>query len=191
MKLLLLRHGATEATERRLYCGKTDLPLSLSGRRELLRLKEKGIYLPMEGYRILTSGMLRCEQTLALLCGDVPHEQNRAFREMDFGDFEMHSYQELQNDPAYREWISGDYRRNLCPGGESGVIQKARVLTGLRELIHQGRDTLLITHGGVISILMEDLFPDVEKNRFQWQPKPGSGYLILLDRGRNHFLPLG
>ena len=103
----------------------------------------------------------------------------------------MHSYQELQNDPAYREWISGDYRRNLCPGGESGVIQKARVLTGLRELIHQGRDTLLITHGGVISILMEDLFPDAEKNRFQWQPKPGSGYLSLLDRGRNHFLPLG
>ena len=28
MKILLLRHGITEANEKHLYCGSTDLPLS-------------------------------------------------------------------------------------------------------------------------------------------------------------------
>ena len=32
MKILLLRHGLTEANERHLYCGSTDLPLSQIGR---------------------------------------------------------------------------------------------------------------------------------------------------------------
>lgn len=35
MKLYLIRHGKTEANERHLYCGSTDLPLSNAGIREL------------------------------------------------------------------------------------------------------------------------------------------------------------
>ena len=35
MKIWLIRHGMTEANERRLYCGSTDLPLSDHGREEL------------------------------------------------------------------------------------------------------------------------------------------------------------
>ena len=31
MRILLLRHGITEANEKHLYCGSTDLPLSPAG----------------------------------------------------------------------------------------------------------------------------------------------------------------
>ena len=34
------------------------------------------------------------------------------------------------------------------------------------------------THGGVIATIMEHLFPGEGKNRYQWQPKPGHGYVI-------------
>ena len=37
MKILLLRHGITEANEKHLYCGSTDLPLSPAGRAALRR----------------------------------------------------------------------------------------------------------------------------------------------------------
>ena len=37
MRILLLRHGITEANEKHLYCGSTDLPLSPAGRAALRR----------------------------------------------------------------------------------------------------------------------------------------------------------
>ena len=40
-------------------------------------------------------------------------------------------------------------------------------------------DTCIITHGGVIAAIMENLFPEENKNRYQWQPKPGHGYCIV------------
>ena len=42
MRLILLRHGLTEANERHLYFGSTDLPLSERGREALRRSKDSG-----------------------------------------------------------------------------------------------------------------------------------------------------
>ena len=39
-------------------------------------------------------------------------------------------------------------------------------------------DTCVITHGGVIAAIMEHLLPEENKNRYQWQPRPGEGYCI-------------
>ena len=176
MKLILIRHGNTEANEKHLYCGSTDLPLSEAGRAVLAprTLPE------LPGLRIVTSGLLRCEQTLEALYGDVPHEQDPAFCEMDFGAFEMRSYEQMKDEPAYQAWISGDNEANVCPGGESGDQMKARVLAALDRLLSDGRDVLLVTHGGVIAVIMAHLFPEETKNRYQWQPPPGGGYIADL-----------
>lgn len=170
-RLYLIRHGKTEANLRHSYCGSTDLPLSEAGREEL-----KGLHYEIANVRFLTSGMLRAEQTLAALFGDVPHEKRPAFREVDFGVFEMHTYEELKNDPAYLDWITGDNMANVPPKGESGNQMLARVLAALQELRQE--DTVLVTHGGVIAAIMEHLFPEENKSRYQWQPDPGHGYLI-------------
>lgn len=177
MKLILLRHGKTEANEKHLYCGSTDLPLSEAGCVELALRKCPSI----AGFRVLTSGMKRCEETLAILYGDLPHETEPAFREMDFGAFEMRSYEEMKDDPAYNTWITGSNEANVTPGGESGNQMTARVLCGLERVIAKSTDTLLVTHGGVIAAVMAHLFPDAGKNRYEWQPKPGGGYAIDLD----------
>ena len=170
-RLYLIRHGKTEANLQHRYCGSTDLPLSEAGREEL-----KGLHYEIANVRFLTSGMLRAEQTLAALFGDVPHEKRPAFREVDFGVFEMHTYEELKNDPAYLDWITGDNMANVPPKGESGNQMLARVLAALQELRQE--DTVLVTHGGVIAAIMEHLFPEENKSRYQWQPDPGHGYLI-------------
>lgn len=174
MQLYLIRHGKTSANEKHLYCGSTDLALSESGIAELSKIH----YDVPAGCRFLTSGMLRTRQTLRFLFGDVEYEVDRRFREMEFGEFEMHSYEELKENSAYQDWISGDNESNICPGGESGVQMKQRVLEAFSELWKRGEDTVLVAHGGTIAIIMEHLFPEEEKNRYSWQPKPGCGYLV-------------
>jgi len=178
MKLILIRHGKTEANEKHLYCGSTDLALSERGIAELREHRSMAKYPYLEGFRILTSGMRRCEETLTILFGDIPHDTDTAFREMDFGAFEMRSYEEMKNDPDYIAWITGDNEAHVTPGGESGNLMTERVLEGLKRLIADGRDTLIVTHGGVIAAVMAYLFAAEGKNRYEWQPKPGGGYVI-------------
>ena len=91
----------------------------------------------------------------------------------------MHSYDQLKDDPDYIAWISGDNHRNVPPGGESGEAMTARVLEAFRRLQQENIPTALITHGGVIAAIMESLFPEEKKSRYQWQPEPGHGYVIF------------
>ena len=54
MTIYLIRHDKTEANEKHLYCGNTDLPLSAAGRAEL-----QNIHYDIKNVRFLTSGRLR------------------------------------------------------------------------------------------------------------------------------------
>ncbi len=170
MTLYLIRHGKTAANERGCYCGSTDLPLSQQGREEV-----KSKRYSIENVRFLTSGMRRANETMELLFGGVDYETDPRFREVDFGVFEMHTYEELKDDPAYQTWLTGDNEANIPPHGESGAQMKARVLEALSELTE---DTCLVTHGGVIAAIMAHLFPQEGKSRYDWQPKNGEGYAV-------------
>ena len=170
MSIYLIRHGKTEANERRLYCGSTDLPLSDGGREELLSMRYD-----ITPERFVTSGMKRTDETLQILFGTVPYCVDSRFREVDFGDFEMKSYEMLKDDPSYQAWLTGDNEVNVPPGGESGVQMTRRVLEAFRE-IPDG--TALVTHGGVIAAIMAERFPAEGKHRYQWQPQNGHGYEI-------------
>ena len=180
MIIHMLRHGDTEATERHLYYGSTDLPVTEAGAEHLREMRSKGGYPAVGGLKVYTSGMLRTEQTLELLYGDVPHEALTELREMEFGEFEMHSYEELCRREDYIEWISGDNMANRCPGGESGNDFAARVLREFKNIEARGEDCLLVVHGGVISCIMEYLFPGERAGRYDWQPKPGCGYTVTI-----------
>lgn len=174
--IYLIRHGLTEANLRHLYCGSTDLPLSQPGIAALEALKPQ--YQIPSACRFVTSGLLRTEQTLSLLFGDVPHDAVPDLREMDFGIFEMGSYDSLKDTEAYQAWLRGDNEENIAPGGESGSQMRARVLSAFKDIAAEDADTVIVTHGGVISAIMQYRFPEEAKTRYDWQPEPGHGYAI-------------
>jgi len=174
MTIYLIRHGKTLANEQHLYCGSTDLPLTEAGREEL---KEK--HYAIKNVRFLTSGMKRTNETLQILFGDVPFEVDPRFREVDFGIFEMHSYEELKCTSDYQAWLMGDNDANIPPMGESGSQMRKRVLEAFEEI---DEDTCIITHGGCVAAIMEHFFPEENKNRYQWQPRNGCGYCISGER---------
>ena len=174
MKIYLIRHGMTEANVKSLYCGSSDVSLCEAGREEL-----RGIRHEIGDVRFLTSGMKRANETLAILFGDVDYEVEPRFREVDFGEFEMFSFEQLKHREDFLAWFHADKERNAPPGGESRSQMKARALQAFQEI---REDTCIVTHGGVIAGIMEQMFPEERKTHKQWQPKNGHGYCIT-DQG--------
>ena len=171
--IYLIRHGRTEANEKHFYCGSTDLPLTEAGRAAL-----REMHYEVGSARFITSGMKRTGETLKLLFGDVPYTVDREFREIDFGVIEMHGYEDLKDRADYQAWITGDNDANIPPEGESGNQMRSRVVAAFQRLREEDKDTVVVTHGGVIAIILETLFPDCGSNRYQLQPRPGFGYAI-------------
>ena len=174
-RLYLIRHGNTEANLQHRYCGSTDLPLSQPGREALEKLQYD-----VGPVRFLTSGMLRTEQTLHALYGDVPYTVLPGLREMDFGDFEMKSYQQLKDTPAYQAWIA-DVEHNPCPNGESAPQVLARNRAAMDRVLAAGEDAVCVIHGGVTAGLMMTWFGG---GRYDYSVKPGTGFTVTFENGR-------
>ena len=179
MILTLIRHGLTEGNLRRLYYGGADIPLAPEGEAALRRLRETAEY--PRGQDYYTSGMLRTEQTFAILYGDTPHTQVPGLREMHFGAWEMKSYEDLKDDPAFQEWCSGDVEQHRAPGGDSFQMVYDRVGEAIAPILARGRDAVCVVHGGVIVMLLRRWFPADLEQTYARTPEPGHGYQVVFD----------
>lgn len=175
--LLLIRHGITDANEQLLLAGRTDVPINENGRKKLLELKAAGGYPDISNYHVFTSGLKRTEQTLEVLFGDVPHTAMPEFLEIDFGDFEMKSYSEMNNFRGLTDNTDYSSEEVQIPGGESTTDVAKRVASGLAKLKELDGDCLVVCHGGAIFALMNLIYPG-EKTLFEWSPEGGHGYML-------------
>ena len=188
MEIHLIRHGKTIANEQRLYCGAADLPLSENGKKEIAELKNQGIYPSADLY--FTSGLLRTEQTIDIIYGNVQRKIIPDIAEYKFGLFEMKSYEDLKEQDDYQAWITDETGDFECPGGESKNQFNKRVTDGFNSILEEVRQVencsaFVSCHGGTIACIMEYLFPNTQ-NFYEWQPKPGRGYTLVYDSGRLH-----
>lgn len=181
IKINLIRHGKTYANEKKLYYGFSDIELSENGIKELYSLKEKIKYEKSDFF--VVSGLKRTIQTLNILFGDVDYIINEHFKEMNFGDFELKSYNDLKKDKNYLKWIE-NIEENPVPNGETKKQFENRVINGLSSLFENCikndiKDVVIICHSGTISIIMMYLFKNENKNFYDWLPGYGRGYTII------------
>lgn len=195
-KIVLIRHGITEGNEMHMYYGSTDVSLSERGKHLLEKQRDEGLYPISETAQFYTTGMLRTEQTLRIVYGDREHGVIEDLKELDFGEFEMHTYEELNSVPEYQKWITAEDSGKAPPGGESIDSFTERIRRGFDELTirnelymlklrNQRKEamTICICHGGVISGIMDYIWPGEYKNFFEWIPDPGHGYVLLVEDG--------
>lgn len=185
--IYLIRHGKTKCNEDRLYCGKSDVPLSEVGKKELIEKKNK-TKLPSCKLNY-TSGALRANETFEILYPSTVYEERRGFFEYDFGDFELKSYEMLKEDKVYLEWIVDKTLEVKCPNGESRKEYHKRISKAFISLIDEikskgEREALIVCHGGTIGTLLH-LFYDNEKDLFSYQPSCGGGYKLKVTAGEN------
>lgn len=175
----LVRHGLTAWNAERRYQGHSDPPLmpgEASGLAELSR-ELAGVNFAA----VYASDLRRCRETLAWARPDLLDgaQLDPRLREMNFGRWEGLTYEMLKDDERYRTWID-DPQTVTPPDGESWQSFKARVSEVCGELLTQtealaetdsSARLLIVTHGGVISMLCSLLQPGLGF----WDTRVGPG----------------
>lgn len=146
MKLVLIRHTSVAVPKGVCY-GQTDVPLAESFPEEASKVKEN-----LEKYKfdkVVCSPLSRCVK-LAEFCGYPDAVRDDRLKEMNFGKWEMKSYDELMG-PELREWFD-DYINVVPPEGESVIQQQERFLDFIESLGDKSKNETigLFTHGGIL-----------------------------------------
>jgi broad specificity phosphatase PhoE len=188
--LIIIRHGITAASKNKVHYGSgTDIPLLPEGVEELKALKAQGIYPDPEGKILVSSGMIRANETLQILFGKRDFEVVSDLKEVNLGEFEMKG-DEIQKHPAYKTWHEEQRYKFPPPGGESIFQMRDRVFQAIRELFERhkenisGADTkdfIIVCHLGPTCAIMHFMFPGIRDDFFAWTIDPGHGYIIEMD----------
>lgn len=185
MEFILVRHGKTEYNERRQYCGALDPDLSDLGRQELERSDIKAYLEEHTPDMVFCSPMQRTLQTAAILLDgrDVPLVAVPELREIDFGDFEGRSYEEMKDDPAYTAWLDTNCEGPI-PGGDFPESFRDDVEVCFESLMETCRTerverALIVSHGGVLGTILER-FAEPEKHWYEYH-FPCGGFAVLKD----------
>lgn len=185
MEFILVRHGKTEYNERRQYCGALDPDLSDLGRQELEHSAIKTYLEERTPDMVFCSPMRRTLQTAAILLDgrDVPLVAVPELREIDFGDFEGRSYEEMKDDPAYTAWLDTNCEGPI-PGGDFPDAFRDDVEVCFESLMETCRTerverALIVSHGGVLGTILER-FAEPEKHWYEYH-FPCGGFAVLKD----------
>ena len=185
MEFILVRHGKTEYNERRQYCGALDPDLSDLGRQELEHSAIKTYLEERTPDMVFCSPMQRTLQTAAILLDGryVPLVAVPELREIDFGDFEGRSYEEMKDDPAYTAWLDTNCEGPI-PGGDFPESFRDDVEVCFESLMETCRTerverALIVSHGGVLGTILER-FAEPEKHWYEYH-FPCGGFAVLKD----------
>ena len=155
-RISVLRHGMTEANEKGVYIGSTDLPLSDKGAAELAAKTDEYDYPRV--HRVYSSPLRRCTETAEILFPDTELCTVDDLRELNFGEFENKSIDELARRKDYNDWLRGG-KDARPPKGESLEEMTARTYKAIHDVITDMMENglthcAIITHGGIISNML-------------------------------------
>lgn len=174
-----MRHGQTAGNLRRAYIGRTDEPLCEEGR----AAAQHAGSLP-QVQRVYVSPLLRARQTAQICFPNARQTLVEGLREMDFGEFEGRSAQEMEGDQAYQAWLES-YCEAPCPHGEQRAAFTQRCAAAFEQLARTERargaqQLVIVAHGGTIMALMS-CFATPARGYFEWRVGNCEGYRAQLE----------
>jgi len=185
-KVILIRHGATEANLNGRFLGQLDLPLSDTGKRQA-RLLEDAIQ-NINPRAIFSSPLKRSVETAELAASQLGAKVmiEPDLREADFGKWDNKTFEEVKREfeKEAMQWLRGDVDFTF-PGGESlmDFLQRVRgVIMRLLEL--SPGPVAAFTHGGVIGLGICQLLELPPSRHVQFRLPPASITTIEMFEGR-------
>ncbi len=190
-KIYLVRHGETNWNRELRYQGQRDIPLNEEGCRQGKCIAD---YLAIEKIEtVYTSPLARARKTAALIAEKHHLELcvEHGLMEIDFGEWEGRSYNELkkeEQDFAQRWFYNPD--TITIPGGESYSDFKERVLKGYGRIRHGDKNIAIVSHAGVIRVIVATLLDMPAVNITRLKLSPASLTVLLYDDWQNPYLEL-
>ena len=187
-KIFIVRHGQTSGNRARKYFGITDIELNEEGVIQAglvsKRLEKERIS------RIYSSNLKRALKTAEIIAR--PHrisvEQKKDLMEINFGDWEGLSFQEIQESYPYEfsKW-QNNIMDFTTPHGESILKLKGRVETAFSEILNSSgeNNVVIVTHGGPIRIMLSRILsPNALETTF-WKIKQDNAALNIIENTDN------
>ena len=145
-EVVLIRHGATEWSERGQHTGVTDLPLLEEGREAARALAPKVARYTFAA--VLTSPKQRARETAELVGLGDQAEVDDDLCEWDYGDYEGFTIKEIRKTvPGWTIW-SGP-----VPNGETPAQVALRADRVIARVDAVGGSVALVAHGHILRVL--------------------------------------
>lgn len=168
----LIRHGETEDADSRRYKGHIDVPLSDIGKEQIKRLS-----------KYMSTAVSGCE---AVYCSDLSRALKSAeiiaepfrlepvimefLRERNFGVWEGMTFDEIKGkyNDAFNAWAENPLEFGPV-GGESTIEVRDRIMPAFNVIAdkHRGQKIAIVSHGGVIRIILCELLGIPLENIFR------------------------
>ena len=162
----LLRHGEVEGGD--IFRGSTDDKLTDDGWEQMQTTLQGDVTWDV----IVSSPLLRCVEFASSLADqeDINCEVIDTLEEINFGEWEGKSLDELlkDNDETLKRWWDSPTKQTP-PEGEDFHDFRARVLKTLKQISeeYKGKRILLVTHAGVIRVILMYILGMQEENLFR------------------------
>lgn len=169
----LLRHGETEAGAA--FIGSSDVTLTATGWQQM---REAVIKAKTQWDVIISSPLKRCADFARHLADErgIPLIHEPRWRELDFGAWEGRTAIDLmQSDATALQQLWNEPEHFTAPQGEAVAVFRQRVLSAWQTCYeHDAVSILVITHAGVIRVLLSSLYPDDYPSMMQMNVAHGS-----------------
>ena len=185
-RIWLVRHGQTAWNEQGRFCGHTDIPLSMLGRRQALTLASYLQHMPITA--IYSSDLSRARETAEIIAARnveetlaVSLQPSPLWREINFGAWEGLTYNEIATSFVDQLSFFTDPEHYAPPQGETLAEVLQRVIPALQAIMqhdHKG-EIVLVSHGGVLRGLLCVLLGMPLSS--QWQLRIDTGSLSAID----------
>jgi probable phosphoglycerate mutase len=191
MRLIVVRHGATQHNAEARFTGQSDAPLSTLGLTQARAVAQR--LHAVEFQALISSDLTRATQTAGeiLVARSQPAllRLDPDLREIALGAWEGMTYAEVrdQQPEALDAW-QRDPINGAPPGGETALALRERVVRAFeRWRMDDPHATLVwVTHGGVISALLCHAL-GVELTR-RWQFRRDNGSITELEVGDGYIV---
>jgi broad specificity phosphatase PhoE len=145
-RVVLVRHGETEWTLSRRHTGRTDIPLTETGRQEAKLIGAR--LADQRPTAVFTSPLSRASETCELAGLGTPATVSDDLREWDYGDYEGRRTADIRAErPGWLLFTDG------VPNGESPDDVARRVDRVLAQVRAIDGDVVLFAHGHLLRVL--------------------------------------
>lgn len=177
-RLILIRHGETDWSVQKRYCGFKDIGLNSAGIEQAEkvygRLRDEKVD------RIYSSDLRRALDFAGIIFKGMIVEKMPELREINFGVFEGLAYEDVmkRHPGIYGNWLKNPYEVNI-PKGEIFSDFKRRVESALDKIISvsKGKLAAVVTHAGPIRIIAGNIL----KPKSVWDIKPDLASISIIE----------